>query len=353
MRVLLAPDRFGALTSVEAAAALRAGWAQSAPGVDCVELPQSTGGWGFLRAIEAVTQGDLHLLDVGDELSVPAVTVPKDTLTTYVEAAEVLDNATSSAPLGRLLDRVNATDVPRVVIGLGDVSVLDGGRGLVQALGAGPAEARARLQGMEIVVAADTDRVLLGLQGACASAPSELGLSQEEAQTAERHMGEWVDEVRRALPPPVDLLSGQPQRTDRLPGAGAGGGIGFALAALGAHIRSGPEVVAEVSGLAAAARGSAVVVTAVTSYDWTVLHHSVAEEVASAAASNAAPAVLLADDIQVGRRETMSLGFASSYGVLRPGRMRARGETRTASQDEAALQALAARIATTWTPARG
>lgn len=350
MRVVLAPDRFGGLTGVEAARALSAGWTERAPHVSPVLLPQSDGGPGFLSAVEAATGATLELVPLSGERSVPVLTAHDSPRAAYVEAAETIGDATTSEPLGALLDRLADAGVRRVVLGLGGLDILDGGRGLVGALGGDPAGARDRMHALQIVVATDTDRVLLGLQGACASAVPELGLSQHAAQAAEREMGEWVDEVRRALPPPRDLLTGKPQRLDRTPGAGAGGGLGFALAALGATVRSGPEVVAELSGLAAAARGAAVVVTAATTYDWTVLQHSVAEQVSRASAASAAPAILLADDIQVGRRETMSLGFAGSYSVLSAGRMRRAGEQRAAHDDEAALRALAFRVAGTWTP---
>lgn len=352
MRVVLAPDRFGGLSGVEAARAVRDGWIERAPHVSPVLVPQSDGGPGFLTAVEAATDATLELVPLSDRRSVAVLMTSTEPRTAYVEAAEVVGGASTSEPLGALLDRLVAGGVRRTVIGVGGLRILDGGRGLVAALGDDPAAAAARLEPLQIVVAADTDRVLLGLQGACASGVDELGLSQEEAQEAERQMGEWVDVVRRAVPPPTDLLTGAARRLERLPGVGAGGGLGFALAALGASLRSGPELMAEVSGLAEAVRGAAVVVTATTTYDWRVLQASVAEQVSRAAASCAAPAILLADEIQVGRRETMSLGFAGSYGVLPSGRMRLPTNRPSASDDEVALRALAARVAGTWTPRR-
>lgn len=367
MRVLIAPDRFGSLTGVEAARTIAAGWRERAPHVQVETVPQSAGGPGFLGAVEAATGGTLEMVPLAAR-GVPVVSTLRQAQDTalrqaqdtarstdgavYVEAAEVVGADKDSAALGELLGRLAEGSAARVVIGVGGMRTLDGGRGLVERLGGDPASARERIAGLEIVVAADTDRVLLGLQGACASAVQELGLSSEQAQEAERGMGEWVDQVRRTLPPPTDLLSGLPQRLDRLPGAGAGGGAAFALAALGATIRPGPELVAEVTGLAGATRGAAVAVTATTSYDWTVLQHSVAEHVARAAAATAVPAILLAHDVQVGRRETMSLGFAGSYSVLPSGRIQPPGEVRSAHEDEQALRALARRVAGTWTPPR-
>lgn len=362
VRVLLAPDRFGSLTGAEAASALAAGWAEAAPAVDTVQLPQSDGGPGFLAALAVSVGGDLEMLAVDRPERALSVPVLRAGGRTYVEAAEVerAGEALDTEPLGATLRTLLAAGAEHVVVGLGGLRTLDGGRGLVRGLvgsggdgGSGLAAARELLAGRTVTVAVDTDRTLLGMQGASATAVDTLGLTREAAQESEREMGEWVDVVRRALPPPRDLISGQQQRPDRLPGAGAGGGAGFVLAVLGASLRPGPEVVAEATGLVEAARASGLLVTATTVYDWRVLAHSVAEQVARAATTLAVPGVLLADEVQVGRRETMSLGFSGSYGVLQPGRMRPRGHRFDPAEDEAALRRLAARVAGTWTPARG
>ena len=66
--------------------------------------------------------------------------------------------------------------------------------------------------------------------------------------------------------------------------------------------------------------------------------------VVQTAAATATPAVVLAERVDVGRRETMSLGASAAYSLLDPHNVR-----RRADPDKcAALEALARRVAGTW-----
>ena len=144
-------------------------------------------------------------------------------------------------------------------LGAGPASVLArGGLALAAATDdalPGLADVVARLAGVEIVIATDDDTPLLGLQGTSAVEAPRKGASPELAQALEGALGHFTDVVGRSLPsPPVELLSGMPRRLDREAGAGAAGGLGYGLLALGARRVGGvAEVLRECGfGIAAA-----------------------------------------------------------------------------------------------------
>lgn len=266
----------------------------------------------------------------------------------------------TSYDIGQAMRELIASGAERLVIGLADSGTLDGGSGLIAALaGVEPHElpdadtARAaremlRSRDVRLVAAYDTAIPLLGLTGAAAAAQNTLGLDPYVAQEAEARMSRWAQELAQVLPGRADLLTGKPHRHDRTPGSGAGGGAGFALAALGAELRPAAEVVAEATRLTDALAGSDLIVTGTLVFDWRQLTDSVVLQVGSQAQSVARPALVLAGRVDVGRRELMSLGFSGGYGVVQTPRTPLPEAT---TQILTAAEQLAHRVAGTWTPA--
>ena len=124
---------------------------------------------------------------------------------------------------------------------------------------------------VELVAACDVDVPLLGLQGASAGFAPQKGASVQQAQQLEaalaqlsRHIGAVLGAVEHP-----DLLSGEPgaARLAAVPGAGAAGGLGFGLAALGARLVGGAALVADEVGLADRIAAADVVVTGEGRFD--------------------------------------------------------------------------------------
>src|SRR4029453_15596561 len=124
------------------------------------------------------------------------------------------------------------------VVGLGDSATVDGGAGLREAVGALPAGT---------LVACDVANPLLGPRGAARAFGPQKGASPAQVEELERRLAS-----DSALEPHADL-----------PGAGAAGagGLGAALASLGATLVPGSELVAEAIGLRERLRGAVLVVT--------------------------------------------------------------------------------------------
>lgn len=389
MRVLIAPDSFGStLGPVQTAAAMAEGWARGAPHDDLRLLPLSGGGPGFLDVVQRAVGGDTVATTVSDPLGreVPAAVLlvdePHGRRTAYVEAAQATGmhllgaderdpRLTSTWGVGRLLETAVEEGATRVVVGVGGGSTNDGGAGMLAALGAGPASALARgglaladladdallgmpsvvdrLSGIELVLATDEETPLLGLQGTSAVDAPGKGATPSQAQALEGAVGRFVDVLSRALPaPPTDLVTGRPRRLDREPGAGAAGGLGYALLALGARPVGAVAEVLRVTAFEVAAAGSDLVVTATGRLDWTSVRGSVVSGVSEATLATGRPTVLVAGECLVGRRETMSMGIAGCYVVAD----HPRDVEAMVAEPVATLTARTARVARTWSPPR-
>ena len=388
MRVLIAPDSFGStLGPVQAATAMAQGWVQGAPHDVVDVLPLSDGGPGFLDVLARALAGTTVATTVSDPLGreVPAAVLLVEgdgRRTAYVEAAQAsglhLLGADERDPglsgtwgVGQLLEAALATGADKIVVGVGGSGTNDAGAGLLAALGAGPASALARgglhlasapddvllglpsvvdrFREVDLVLATDDDTPLLGLRGTSAVEAPRKGATPAQAQALEAALGRFTEVVGRALPTPqVDLLSGMPWRLDREPGAGAAGGLGYALLALGARRVGGVAEVLRECGFGVAAARSDLVVTGAGIVDWSATRGSVVAGVAEATMETARPTVLIAGECLLGRRETMTMGFAGCYAVAETST-----ELEAMVADPVSTLALrTARVARTWSPVR-
>ena len=367
MRVLVAPDKFaGTLTAVEAAQAIADGWQRSAPDDELDLAPMADGGPGFVDVLHAALGGELLGVTVTGPYGEP---VPATVLvaegTAYVEAAQACglhltpveardpERATSRG-VGELVGAAVDAGVRRVVVGLGGSATNDGGAGLMAALGAtsepagaldqGPlplaglvqvdlAAAGQRLAGVEVVAASDVDNPLLGLIGATNVYGPQKGVAAERLTT--------VDAALERLA----TLTGK--RTALKPGAGAAGGLGFALLLLGAERRPGLDVVAAAVDLPGRARAADLVLTGEGSFDFSSRSGKVPYGVAQVAAEAVRPCVALAGSVLVGSREMRALGVESAYSVVD-----VVGQERAFAEPAESLACLAERVARTWSTSR-
>ncbi|GAA3813353.1 glycerate kinase [Nocardioides panacisoli] len=361
MRLLIAPDKFaGTLTAVQAAEAIAEGWARQAPG-DALDLaPMSDGGPGFVGVLNATLGGELLAGTVTGPVAaapeVPSTLLVSDG-TAYVESAQACGvhltggrdaEHASSYGVGELLAQALVAGARRIVVGLGGSGTNDGGAGLLAALGATAdvpldrgvagledlrsvdvAAARERLAGVELVAASDVDSPLTGLFGATKTFGPQKGIPEAE-------LPRWDAALER-------LAAATDRRMSLEPGAGAAGGLGFALMLLGAARVPGIELVARVTDLAARARRADVVVTGEGAFDFSSRAGKVPAGVAAVAAEALRPCVALAGQVLVGSREMRALGMDSAYSLVD-----AVGEERAFADPAGALADLAQRVARTW-----
>ena len=362
MRIVFAPDKFaGTLSAPEAAAAMARGWARRAPGDELVEVPMSDGGPGFVDALHAALGGELHAVTVSDPYGhdVPAAVLRVGD-TAYVESAQAVGlhltepehrrpAEGTSFGAGQLVAAAVDSGATRVVVGLGGSATNDAGAGLLAALGAtaksgsltaGPfalagitevdlTAARARVEGVELVLASDVDNPLLGINGATKIYGPQKGVTEERLVTVDGWLQHFAEVAGRKL---ADTK-----------GAGAAGGLGYGLVLLGGTRASGVTLVAEAVGLADTVRASDLVVTGEGAFDFSSRSGKVPYGVAEAASQALVPCIALAGKVLIGAREMRALGVESAYSLVD-----LVGEERAFAAPADALADLAERTARTW-----
>jgi glycerate kinase len=226
VRALACPASLKGVLSARAAAAALAEGLRAWTGAD--ELPVADGGEGTLDVLHAALGGEWHHVEVHDAFgrarSARWLELPSGAA--VVEAAEAipldprrLDPLTaSSRGLGEL---VGAVGRPRaLLVGLGGTANVDGGAGLLEVLDDLPAPTR---------VACDVDVPLLDAARVFAK---QKGATPEVSAELEARLA-----AREDLAPFANL-----------PGAGAAGGLGAALAARGAELLPGAPLILDVLG---------------------------------------------------------------------------------------------------------
>jgi glycerate kinase len=274
MRVICAPDKFrGTLTAREAAAAIaggarRAGW-------DAVELPLADGGEGTLDVLGGPNRTAAVTGPLGEP--VEAEWRLEDGVA-WIEAARACGLTLAGGPerndplratsrgVGELIAAAAAAGAERVVVALGGVASTDGGAGAVKALSS-------RLP-VPVEVACDVDARFL--DAADVFAPQ-----------------------KGATPEQVELLRERLAVLDvpDVSGAGAAGGLAGGLAALGATLVRGFDLIAERRGLDERLAESELVITGEGLLDATSLTGKVVGGVLDRASRAGVRALVVAGDV--------------------------------------------------------
>ena len=100
-----------------------------------------------------------------------------------------------------------------------------------------------------------------------------------------------------------------------MPGAGAAGGTGYALAMLGATFQPGIDVVLELTGLVDMLPGADLVITGEGSLDEQTLRGKGPAGIASAAAERGIPVVALAGCNTLTPAQLRAAGFTGAHGL--------------------------------------
>ena len=294
-RVLLAIDSFkGSVSSAQAEEAVAEGVRRVWPDAEACTLPLADGGEGTLDAI-AARGGELSTCEVagplGDRVSARML-VDDEHDSAVIEMAEAAgigySPCTESAALaastygvGELILRAVRAGAKTIYIGLGGSATNDGGAGMLQALGAHLVDERGcniapglaglehvasidltpalrALNGARAIVLSDVENPLVGRRGALAVFGGQKGLPTGDAEALGKY-DSWMVGYGRLLDTAIARARAQKLlRTPEgartfgsvlgVPGAGAAGGLGAALLALGAELRSGVETVLDLIG---------------------------------------------------------------------------------------------------------
>ena len=261
MLALAAPASLkGVLAPLEAASLLATGM-RRVPGVDVDELPVADGGEGTAAVIHSALGGTWHTAIVTDALgrTVAADWLLLDDGTAVVESAQAIGLPrlrpdernplkTSSLGLGELLLATLAARPTAFLICVGGTATVDGGTAMRAVVGSW-------LRDLPIRVLCDVRNPLLGERGAARVFGPQKGATPEMVEVLESRLAALVE-----LAPYRDV-----------PGAGAGGGLGAAFAALGGELVEGAELVLDTIGFDDRACAADLVVTGEGTVDATTL----------------------------------------------------------------------------------
>ena len=275
LRVLVAPDSFkGSLSAHEVARRIAAGIHQALPDAVITEAPIADGGEGTAAVVAGRLQGDWRTVEVTDanrerrQLPFAACTSASLGEFAIFDVAEIvgLPAATLAPPLrttrgvGQALRAIAALGHKTIVVGLGGSSTNDGGAGMLAELmiecsgadgaaldpGLGNladiAALRRRgdsgwLQSITLIGLTDVSSPLTGPLGASHIFGRQKGV--DDLAAADRLLG--------AFGARVTALLGEDFTRDA--GAGAAGGLGFAVRAAGGSLQPGARFILDALGL--------------------------------------------------------------------------------------------------------
>ncbi|HEX3687756.1 MAG TPA: glycerate kinase [Gaiellaceae bacterium] len=274
MNALASPASLkGVLTAGGAAAALARGLRRA--GAEAEELPLADGGEGTAVVLGAQVVRLERVHDAfGNEHEAPVRALPDGTV--VLESADAVPfdptrldvRAASSRGFGELIAAAGPCE--RLLVCLGGTATMDAGAGLLEVLDELPA----------------TTTVLCDTRATLAEAPRLFG-PQKGA------LADEVGELERRF-------ADNAQSFAKLPGAGAAGGLGAALASLGAQLVPGAAYVLEAVGFRERAAAADLVVTGEGTVDHTTFEGKAPGEAARACAELGLRCVLFGGRVEAG-----------------------------------------------------
>ncbi len=330
-RVVIAPDKFkGSLTATQAAQAIERGVLSAAPGTQCVVCPMADGGEGtvdvFLERgaqrrvvcvrgprgapVEAAyaLEGDTAVLEMASASGL-----------TLLERSQYDPTQTDTFGTGELIRAALDAQARHLIIGIGGSATNDAGTGMLRALGvrfldgdcneiSGGVLAYEQLQsidlrgldervpGVRIDIAVDVDNPLCGRNGASQIFGPQKGATPEQVEQLDRVLSHIADIAARELH--HDYRDAH--------GAGAAGGLGFALIAfLHAKLEPGVRIIARESGLDRELKGASLCMTGEGKIDGQTLHGKTVDGVAELARAHGVKVIAFGGAVEDDAADTL------------------------------------------------
>lgn len=291
-KIVIAADSFkGSISSGCFAEVCRQAIATVMPECEVVKIPLGDGGEGTVEALTEALGGQLLTVTVADPLMRPVDAVygiSADGTTAIMEMAQASGlpllagdernpMLTTTYGTGEMIADALGRGCKKILIGIGGSATNDGGMGMLRALGADFLDADAKvidspgrgcdLAGVasidlsrlnplvktaEIIVACDVDNPFCGPRGAAAIFAPQKGADEAMVGTLDKGMKKFS----RVL---ADLTGID---VAEMPGAGAAGGLGGALAAvLRARLMPGIDMVLDAVGFDGRIAGADLIIT--------------------------------------------------------------------------------------------
>lgn len=251
MRILAAPDKFrGTASASQIADAIAA--AGRTVGARTRQVPLSDGGEGFLDAFGGANRTTIVTGPLGDPVEAGwrlrgRTAVIEMALASGIDLVDGPDGndpiAAATTGTGELISAALDAGARRIFVGHGGSATTDGGLGAVRAV-----FPPARIKGIDLVAAVDVWTPFLDAADAFGA---QKGASASQLELLRRRLGRLAQVYEEEYGVDVTVLAG----------AGAAGGLAGGLAALGATIESGFELIATEVDLAAEMETADLVIT--------------------------------------------------------------------------------------------
>ena len=344
MRIVVAPNAFkGSLTATEAAAAMAAGIARVVPDAEILQVPVADGGDGLVDVALEALNGERRSAMVDGPRQEPVEAAYCHVPTMGLAAIEMAlasglvllpeerrdPMVTTTLGTGQLIAHALDLGVTRIAVGIGGSATNDGGIGMASALGVrfldetgqpvepvGGTLSRIRhidLSGLDhrirqvrVEAVCDVDNPLTGPDGAAqVYAPQKGATSQQVTE-----LDDGLANLAKVIAADIGL------QVDRLPGAGAAGGLGAGLHAfLGAELRRGVDLVLELVELDAKLSGSDLAFTGEGQIDHQTAYGKAPAGVAAAAKARGVPCIAIAGSIGSGVDSLREIGINAVFSL--------------------------------------
>ncbi|WP_172371746.1 glycerate kinase [Sporosarcina jiandibaonis] len=341
MNIVIAPDSFkGSLTSIQVINIMKKAIKNVNPNYIVIEKPMADGGEGTIESLLTATKGEKFpikcLGPLGEEIHTIYAIVELNT--TVIECASIAGltqvpinkrnpDITTSFGIGEAIIKALDKGCTSFIIGLGGSATNDGGLGMLLALGMkawdqygkeiGPfgrdvhhisrisfSELDSRLAEVDIKIASDVDNPLCGEKGASAVYGPQKGATLAQVKKYDLALDHFGDLIEAAVHKSIKTI----------PGAGAAGGLGFALLAIGANITSGAELLADAVNMEDAIRNADLVITGEGQSDEQTLYGKAPGYIASLATKHNVPVVLISGSLK--DVEKLSSSFAGCFSII-------------------------------------
>jgi len=346
MKFVIAPDSYkGSLTSREAGEIIARAIQQEIPESETRVIPMADGGEGTVEALLAAAGGEKVRVraagSLGDAVETFYGIIERDgERTAVIEVANICGLTmmppeprnpmhTTTRGIGEVIGDALNRGIRSFVIGLGGSATNDGGLGMLNALGvryvSGDGKvlagfgrelaevARVDVGGLDprigecrITIACDVTNPLLGENGATYVYGPQKGAGHEDLAMLEQAMARYADVAE----------AGFARVCRDMPGAGAAGGLGFALMLLGGQVVPGAQVIEQMTGLSHHIAEADWIITGEGRSDGQTLFGKLPIHVARLAKAAGKPVILISGSLGPGS-EQLNDCFTACFAIVR------------------------------------
>jgi glycerate 2-kinase len=345
MKIIIAMDSFkGCLSSTEAGREIAAGIRDVLPGAEIILLPLADGGEGTVDALIAATGGEQRRVEVTGPLGEPVSAIYGILGSGRIAVIEVAAACglplvptgrrnpllTTSRGVGEIIMDALERGCREFIIGLGGSATNDAGLGMLQALGwrfrdsngdcvgrGGQALCTVQsidgsgvhpaLQECVFRIACDVDNPLYGPEGAAFIFAPQKGAGPKMVKLLDEGLQHFARIALRELAANIADI----------PGAGAAGGLGAALAGfLGGKLESGVELIMDSLQLNRQLQGASLVITGEGRLDGQTSRGKAPLGIARLAALQQIPVIALAGNVQEAASRMNELGITAYFPII-------------------------------------